>query len=66
MLKDFKAQKRVVVVLHELISLTMEKRLTSAQIDAFHSELQLPSRLLLCLIKQHSTFYITKKVSGVP
>uniref|UniRef100_M1B3R9 HORMA domain-containing protein n=1 Tax=Solanum tuberosum TaxID=4113 RepID=M1B3R9_SOLTU len=60
-LADPKAQKRVVAVLHELLSLTMEKRLTSAQIDAFHSELRLPARLLLCLIKQHSIFYITNK-----
>ncbi|MCD7461960.1 hypothetical protein HAX54_047464 [Datura stramonium] len=52
-LADPKAQKRVVAVLHELLSLTVEKRLTSAQIDAFHSELRLPARLLLCLIKHH-------------
>nr|GFD12565.1 protein root primordium defective 1 [Tanacetum cinerariifolium] len=50
---DPKARKRVVGVLHELLSLTMEKRLTSAQLDAFHSELRLPARLLLCLIKHH-------------
>ncbi|XP_060179243.1 protein WHAT'S THIS FACTOR 1 homolog, chloroplastic [Lycium barbarum] len=60
-LADPKAQKRVVAVLHELLSLTMEKRLTSAQIDAFHSELQLPARLLLCLVKHHGIFYITNK-----
>ncbi|KAK4356774.1 hypothetical protein RND71_022384 [Anisodus tanguticus] len=60
-LADPKAQKRVVAVLHELLSLTMEKRLTSAQIDAFHSELHLPARLLLCLIKHHGIFYITNK-----
>uniref|UniRef100_A0A0V0I308 PORR domain-containing protein n=1 Tax=Solanum chacoense TaxID=4108 RepID=A0A0V0I308_SOLCH len=60
-LADPKAQKRVVAVLHELLSLTMEKRLTSAQIDAFHSELRLPARLLLCLIKHHGIFYITNK-----
>lgn len=60
-LADPKAQKRVVAVLHELLSLTMEKRLTSAQIDAFHTELRLPARLLLCLIKQHGIFYITNK-----
>lgn len=60
-LADPKAQKRVVAVLHELLSLTVEKRLTSAQIDAFHSELRLPARLLLCLIKHHGIFYITNK-----
>lgn len=60
-LADPKAQKRVVAVLHELLSLTMEKRLTSAQIDAFHSELRLPARLLLCLIKHHGIFYITNR-----
>ncbi|KAK6945473.1 Plant organelle RNA recognition domain [Dillenia turbinata] len=58
---DPKARKRVVAVLHELLSLTMEKRLTSAQLDAFHSEFLLPSRLLLCLIKHHGIFYITNK-----
>nr|CAN69042.1 hypothetical protein VITISV_022340 [Vitis vinifera] len=50
---DPKARKRVVAVLHELLSLTMEKRMTSAQLDAFHSEFLLPARLLLCLIKHH-------------
>ncbi|CAI0555597.1 unnamed protein product [Linum tenue] len=58
---DPKARKRVVAVLHELLSLTMEKRLTSSQLDAFHSEYLLPSRLLLCLIKHHGIFYITNK-----
>ncbi|XVF18287.1 hypothetical protein REPUB_Repub11eG0008200 [Reevesia pubescens] len=58
---DPKARKRVVAVLHELLSLTMEKRMTSAQLDAFHSEYLLPSRLVLCLIKNHGIFYITNK-----
>ncbi|KAG8365226.1 hypothetical protein BUALT_Bualt18G0082300 [Buddleja alternifolia] len=59
--KDAKARKRAVAVLHELLSLTMVKRLTSAQLDAFHSEYRLPARLLLCLIKHHGIFYITNK-----
>ncbi|KAH6761417.1 Ubiquitin carboxyl-terminal hydrolase family protein [Perilla frutescens var. frutescens] len=58
---DTKARKRVVAVLHELLSLTTEKRLTSAQLDAFHSEYRLPARLLLCLIKHHGIFYVTNK-----
>ncbi|KAL3820931.1 hypothetical protein ACJIZ3_006836 [Penstemon smallii] len=58
---DPKARKRAVAVLHELLSLTMEKRLTSAQLDAFHSEYRLPARLLLCLIKHQGIFYITNK-----
>lgn len=58
---DPKARKRVAAVLHELLSLTLEKRMTSAQLDAFHSEYMLPSRLLLCLIKHHGIFYITNK-----
>lgn len=58
---DPKARKRVVAVLHELLSLTIEKRMTSVQIEAFHSELHLPTRLLLCLIKHHGIFYITNK-----
>lgn len=58
---DPKARKRVVGVLHELLSLTMEKRLTSAQLDAFHAELRLPAKLLLCLIKHHGMFYLTNK-----
>ncbi|XP_044507646.1 protein WHAT'S THIS FACTOR 1 homolog, chloroplastic-like isoform X2 [Mangifera indica] len=60
-LADPKARKRVVAVLHELLSLTMEKRMTSSQLDAFHSEYLLPHRLLLCLIKYHGIFYITNK-----
>ncbi|KAL8159711.1 hypothetical protein V2J09_001248 [Rumex salicifolius] len=58
---DPKARKRVVAVLHELLSLTMEKRMTSAQMDVLRPELLLPSRLLLCLIKHHGIFYITNK-----
>lgn len=58
---DAKARKRVVAVLHELLSLTIEKRMTSVQINAFQSELLLPARLLLCLIKHHGIFYITNK-----
>ncbi|KAK2971993.1 hypothetical protein RJ640_005013 [Escallonia rubra] len=58
---DPKARKRVVAVLHELLSLTMEKRLTSAQLDAFHVEYRFPARLLLCLIKHHGIFYVTNK-----
>ncbi|CAN8233729.1 unnamed protein product [Cochlearia groenlandica] len=58
---DPKARKRVVAVLHELLSLTMERRVTCAQLDAFHSEYMLPSRLILCLIKHQGIFYITNK-----
>lgn len=58
---DPKARKRVVGVLHELLSLTMEKRLTSAQLNAFYAECHLPSKLLLCLIKHHGMFYLTNK-----
>ncbi|CAH8330193.1 unnamed protein product [Eruca vesicaria subsp. sativa] len=58
---DPKARKRVVALLHELLSLTMEKRVTCAQLDAFHSEYLLPSRLILCLIKHQGIFYITNK-----
>ncbi|XP_057460342.1 protein WHAT'S THIS FACTOR 1 homolog, chloroplastic-like isoform X2 [Actinidia eriantha] len=56
-----RARKRVVAVLHELLNLTMAKRMTSAQLDAFHSEYRLPDRLLLFLIKHHGMFYITNK-----
>lgn len=55
------ARKRAVAVLHELLSLTMEKRLTSDKLDVFHNEYQLPCRLLLCLVKNHGIFYITNK-----
>ncbi|KAK9129400.1 hypothetical protein Sjap_009887 [Stephania japonica] len=58
---DPKARKRAVAVLHEVLSLTMEKRLNSAQLDAFHDEYQLPCKLLLCLVKNHGIFYITNK-----
>lgn len=58
---DPKARKRVVSVLHELLSLTVEKRMTSMQMSLFQSELLLPARLLLCLIKHHGIFYITNK-----
>ncbi|KAL8496931.1 hypothetical protein ACS0TY_020570 [Phlomoides rotata] len=58
---DPKARKRVVAVLHEFLSLSIEKRLTSGQLDAFHSEFRLPARLLLCLIKHHGIFYLTNK-----
>lgn len=58
---DPKARKRAVAVLHELLSLTMEKRMTSTQLDAFHAEYFLPSKLLLCLIKHQGIFYLTNK-----
>ncbi|XP_078437187.1 protein WHAT'S THIS FACTOR 1 homolog, chloroplastic-like [Wolffia australiana] len=55
------ARKRAVAVLHEVLSLTMEKRLSSDKLDAFHDEYQLPCKLLLCLVKNHGMFYITNK-----
>ncbi|GAB2286640.1 hypothetical protein Dimus_021033 [Dionaea muscipula] len=58
---DPKVRKRVVALLHEVLSLTMEKRMTSSQLDALHSQLFLPSRLLLCLVKNHGIFYLTNK-----
>ncbi|XP_073220102.1 protein WHAT'S THIS FACTOR 1 homolog, chloroplastic [Cicer arietinum] len=58
---DPKTRKRAVAVIHELLSLTMERRMTSAQLDAFHAECYLPSQLLLCLIKHHGIFYLTNK-----
>ncbi|XP_023511734.1 protein WHAT'S THIS FACTOR 1 homolog [Cucurbita pepo subsp. pepo] len=58
---DPKARKRVVAVLHEFLSLTMEKRMRSTQLDAFHREFLLPSKLLLCLLKHQGIFYITNK-----
>lgn len=58
---DPHARKRAVAVLHEVLSLTMEKRLNSAQLDAFRAEYQLPCKLLLCLVKNHGIFYITNK-----
>jgi Plant organelle RNA recognition domain len=41
------AHKRAVAALHELLSSTMEKMLTSDKIDAYHNEHQLPARFLL-------------------
>ncbi|WCJ39573.1 Ubiquitin carboxyl-terminal hydrolase family protein [Euphorbia peplus] len=58
---DPNARKRTLGVLHELLSLTMEKRMTSMQLDVFHCEYLLPARLLLCLVKNHGIFYITNK-----
>lgn len=58
---DPKFRKRLVAVLHELLSLTMEKRLTFGQLDAFHYEYRLPPKLLLFLIKHHGIFYLTNK-----
>ncbi|KAJ1689846.1 hypothetical protein LUZ63_014001 [Rhynchospora breviuscula] len=55
------ARKRAVAVLHELLSLSTEKILTSDKIDAFHNEYQLPCRLFLCLVKNHGIFYLTNK-----
>ena len=60
---DPKAPQCVVAALHELLSLTMEKTMTSAQLDAFHSEFLLPSRLpfFLLFINHRGTFYIANK-----
>ncbi|XP_051179135.1 protein WHAT'S THIS FACTOR 1 homolog, chloroplastic-like [Lolium perenne] len=55
------ARKRSVAVLHEILSLTMHKRLTSDKLEVFHNEYRLPCKLLLCLVKNHGIFYITNK-----
>uniref|UniRef100_A0A0D9ZBC0 PORR domain-containing protein n=1 Tax=Oryza glumipatula TaxID=40148 RepID=A0A0D9ZBC0_9ORYZ len=55
------ARKRAVAVMHEILSLTMERRLTSDKLEVFHNEYRLPCKLLLCLIKNHGIFYITNK-----
>lgn len=55
------ARKRAVAVLHEILSLTMERRLTSDKLDVFHNEYRLPFKLLLCLVKHHGIFYMTNK-----
>ncbi|KAF0925776.1 hypothetical protein E2562_018435 [Oryza meyeriana var. granulata] len=55
------ARKRAVAVLHEILSLTIERRLTSDKLDIFHNEYRLPCKLLLCLVKNHGIFYITNK-----
>ncbi|KAG8044367.1 hypothetical protein GUJ93_ZPchr0252g33444 [Zizania palustris] len=55
------ARKRAVAVLHELLSLTVERRLTCDKLDVFHAEYRLPCKLLLCLVKNHGIFYITNK-----
>ncbi|KAF2940567.1 protein WHAT'S THIS FACTOR 1 homolog, chloroplastic [Oryza sativa Japonica Group] len=55
------ARKRAVAVLHEILSLTMNRRLTSDKLEIFHNEYRLPCKLLLCLIKNHGIFYITNK-----
>lgn len=55
------ARKRAVAALHELLSLTMQKRMSSEKLDAFHGEYQLPCKLLLCLVKNHGIFYLTNK-----
>jgi len=60
-LATLQVRKRVVAVLHELLSLMMEKRLTSDKLEAFHKEYQLPYKLLLCLVKNHGIFYFTRK-----
>ncbi|KAK1279185.1 hypothetical protein QJS04_geneDACA017539 [Acorus gramineus] len=55
------ARKRMVAVLHELLSLTMERRMSTAQLDALRAEYRLPGKLLLCLVKHHGIFYLTNK-----
>lgn len=55
------AQKRAVAVLHEVLSLTMEKRLTATTLDVFHTEYKLPCRLLACIIRHNGIFYMTNK-----
>ncbi|KAK1284589.1 hypothetical protein QJS10_CPB21g01133 [Acorus calamus] len=54
-------RKRMVAVLHELLSLTMERRMSTAQLDALRAEYRLPGKLLLCLVKHHGIFYLTNK-----
>eukprot|EP01018_Ginkgo_biloba_P037125 Gb_29242 [translate_table: standard] len=55
------AQKRAVAVLHEILSLTLEKRLTATKLDIFHAECKLPCRLLACIVRHNGIFYMTNK-----
>ncbi|GLJ13926.1 hypothetical protein SUGI_0222530 [Cryptomeria japonica] len=55
------SQKRFVAVLHEVLSLTLEKRLTANKLDAFHVEYKLPSRLLHLIVRHNGIFYLTNK-----
>ncbi|KAJ4976674.1 hypothetical protein NE237_001780 [Protea cynaroides] len=58
---DPRVQKRAVAVLHKLFSLIMEKRMSSAKLDAFHAEYQLPRNCVCLVVKNHGTFYIRNK-----
>lgn len=57
---DPRAGKQAVVMLHELLNLTMEKKMASTELDAFHEDYRLPSKLLtyLCI---RGSFYIADK-----
>lgn len=53
--------KRAVAVIHEFLSLTLEKRSSIETLDLFQKQLRLPCKLLYFLHEHYGIFYVTQK-----
>lgn len=53
--------KRTVAVVHEFLSLTLEKMTTVEVLDVFRKPLLLPCRLYYFLLKHYAIFYVAEK-----
>lgn len=59
-LKSLAMEKFVVAVLHEFLSLTLEKRATLQQLELFQRPYRLPGNLLDFLLKYDGIFYVVR------
>lgn len=53
--------KRAVAVVHEFLSLTLEKMTSVEVLDEFRKQLLLPNRLYYFLLKHYGVFYVAEK-----
>eukprot|EP00252_Welwitschia_mirabilis_P017355 TRINITY_DN3844_c0_g1_i3.p1 TRINITY_DN3844_c0_g1~~TRINITY_DN3844_c0_g1_i3.p1 ORF type:complete len:254 (-),score=55.03 TRINITY_DN3844_c0_g1_i3:432-1193(-) len=57
--KEF--EKRAIAVLHEMLSLTIEKRTVTDKLTHFHHEFKLPQKLMRFFLRHNGIFYVTQK-----
>ncbi|KMZ65707.1 Ubiquitin carboxyl-terminal hydrolase family protein [Zostera marina] len=53
--------KRAVVIMHELLSFTMEKRLVTDHLTHFRREYRMPQKLMRLLLKHFGIFYVSER-----
>lgn len=53
--------KRAVIIMHELLSFTMEKRLVTDHLTHFRHEYRMPQKLMRLLLKHFGIFYVSER-----